>query len=367
MSSGEQLRSALYEVQARQGATFEDFDGAIWTMDLGDTPGEYEAIRTGGAMWDVYALVKWTVEGSDAARALQRVFTNDVGSMSDGQVRYGGFTDAEGNLLDEGTVYRRGAGHYYAFTNTDSFGAHLAEHSAGLDVVATNETAQMPLISVQGPRSREVLQGLTGTDLSSLRYFRFLTERVEVAGIPVLLSRTGFSGELGFEMIPDRENAEPLWLALAEVGVTPIGFHAVEMARVEAGLIVFGYDYEPGTRSPFDVGLDAVVALGADADFLGRDALAAVAAAPPNRFKTLRIDSPDAPEYGSDVTLDGEVVGTLTSPSVSPRLGTIGLAVLRSDVAANGNTLAVSVGGTTVTAVVDELSLYDPQKRRPRS
>jgi len=361
------VRSVLYDVQARQGAHFEDFDGAIWTMDLGDPLAEYEAIRTGAGMWDVYALVKWTVDGADAASAIQRVFTNDIGSMVDGQVRYGAFTDVDGRLLDEGTVYRRAADRYFVFTNSSGFGEHLRQHSPDATLTITNRTQQMPLISVQGQRSRELLQSLTAFDLSTLRYFRFVTERVEVAGYPVWLSRTGFSGELGFELIPDRDDAEPLWLALAKAGVRPIGFSGVEIARIEAGLIVHDYDYHAGDRSPFDVGLDGVVALASGADFLGRDALVSAANSPKHRFKTLRIDGDQAPEYGSEVTLGGEVVGTLTSPTVSPRLGTIGLAVLLRDVASNGTRLSVAVGNTTVGAVVDELALYDPQKRRPRA
>jgi len=366
VSDGEQLRSVLYDIQARQGGRFEDFDGSIWTMDLGDPHGEYEAIRTSAGMWDVYALVKWTIDGPDAAGAIQRVFTNDVGSIVDGQVRYGGFTDADGCLLDEGTVYRRGADSYFVFTNSDSFGEHIRMHSPDADVSVTNRTVDMPLISVQGPQSRELLQSVTDFDLSTLRYFRFATEKVMVAGVPVWLSRTGFSGELGFELIPERNDAERLWLALAEAGVRPIGFSAVEIARIEAGLIVYGYDYEPGQRSPFDVGLDGVVAFDRGVEFLGREHVAAAASTPRNRFKTLRINSDVAPEYGCDVTLGGEVVGTLTSPTVSPRLGTIGLAVLHSEVASNGTRLNVPVGEAPVSAVVDELALYDPTKRRPR-
>lgn len=356
------VRSVLYDVQEQQGGTFDDFDGWIWTLDFGDVPGEYEALRSGVGMWDVYALVKWEVTGPDARSALQRGFTNDLSSQQVGQVRYGAFVDEHGLLLDEGTVYRRGEQSYYTFTNSDGFDAFVRGHSPDADVTIVNRLPEMPLISVQGPRSREVLQSLSDVDLSALPYFRFATQPVKVAGTEVFLSRTGFSGELGFEMIPARAEAESLWSALADAGVRPVGYNAIDIARVEAGLIVHGYEYTPGERTPFDVGLDAVVSLRDDVHYQGKEALQALAAAPPRRLKTLRIDG-DLPEPGVGVSRDGAPVGTLTSPTESPRFGVIALAVLDAPAADNGTEL--SVDGCRAT--VADLSIFDPDKRKPRA
>jgi len=366
-TDGEPIRSVLYDVQARQGGVFEDFDGWVWTVDLGDTLGEYEAIRSGAAMWDVYALVKWEVVGPDAGEAIQRVFTNDLSTQQVGQVRYGAFCDGAGALLDEGTVFKVNDEHYFVFTNGHDFSDHLTDWSTGLSVAIADLTHEMPLISVQGPRSREILQTLTDVDLADLRYFRFLPQRVDVAGVPVWLSRTGFSGELGFELIPTRGDAERLWQVLTDAGVRPVGSSAVEIARIEAGLIIYSFDYDPGQRTPYDLGLDRMVATGSDVVFLGKDPLTSLAAAPPNRLKTLRLDGVDLPEYGTDVLQGGQVVGTLTSPTDSPRFGIIGLAVLPTELAGGGTELEVVVGDQTVTATVADLSIYDPQKVKPRS
>ena len=150
------------------------------------------------------------------------------------------------------------------------------------------------------------------------------------------------------------------------IGAVPYGVDVVEPLRIEAGMIVTDYDYEAHQRTPYDLGLDRLVALGAAGSFMGKEALREVAAAPPNRFKTLRLEGEELPEYGAAVTKDGEDVGVLTSPATSPAFGPIGLAILRSDVAADGTTVDVALGAGTIGATVDELAIVDPEKRRPR-
>jgi aminomethyltransferase len=150
-------------------------------------------------------------------------------------------------------------------------------------------------------------------------------------------------------------------------GATIFGNAAVEIARIESGMIVAGVEYESGGGTPYDVSFDRLVALDKDVEFLGKEALREVAADPPNRLKTLRLEASEAPEYGAEVSKDGEFVGTLTSPAESPRFGVIGLAKLRSDVANEGSKLDVALGEGTAAATVDHVSVYDPEKRRPRS
>jgi aminomethyltransferase len=223
---------------------------------------------------------------------------------------------------------------------------------------------------VQGPGSRDLLGKLTDADLSSLRYFRFLPERAEVAGVPAWVLRTGFSGELGFELIPDRDRAVELWRALGEAGVRPFGLDAVELLRVEAGLVIVALDYEPGSTSPYDVGLDRCIVLDEGSGLVGLDALRTTSAAPPRRFKTVMVQGGQVPEYGAEVYRGDELVGTLTSPVDSPRFGVIGLAVLDSEHAHNGNVLEVAVGedgAGRAKGTVTDLSIHDPDKRKPRS
>jgi aminomethyltransferase len=356
------IRSVLYDVQERQGGTFDDFGGWIWTLDFGDILGEYEALRSGAGMWDVYALNKWLVTGPDAVSALQHGFTNNLSTQQVGQVRYGAFIDENGLLLDEGTIYRRADGSYFAFTNTDTFDSYVRGHSPDADVSLVNKLPEMPLVSVQGPRSREILQSLSDFDFSTLPYFRF-TEPITVAGFEVFISRTGFSGELGYELIPARGDAEPLWLALADAGVRPVGFNAIDIARIEAGLIVFESEYEPGELTPFDLGMDRMVSFAPDIDYLGKATLQQIAEQPPHRLKTLQLGAGALPEGGSEVTKGGSVVGKVTAATGSPRFGTIALAILDTAAATNGT--EVQVAG--LTATVAELSIFDPTKAKPRA
>src|SRR5215470_6578060 len=203
----EPVRSVLYDVQAAAGATFRDEDGWLWTDSVGSDLAGYEAVRDGLAIWDIYPLVKFQISGPGAGAAIQRVFTADLRHQRPATVKYGTFVDDDGLMIDEGTVFKHSEPRFWVFTNAEETGEHLRAHAAGLDVTVTNSTLEMPLISAQGPRSRAILQSLTPADLSALRYYTFIPERVPVAGVQTWLSRTGFSGELGFELIPDPSGA----------------------------------------------------------------------------------------------------------------------------------------------------------------
>jgi aminomethyltransferase len=183
----------------------------------------------------------------------------------------------------------------------------------------------------------------------------------------VWLSRTGFSGELGYELFLRPEAAPAVWEAVHDAGAVPYGVDIIEPIRVEVGMIVTDYDYEAHERTPFDLGLDRVVALDGPGEFMGKAILRDIAQDPPNRFRTIRLPDGDLPEYGSAVTIGGEEVGVLTSPAASPRLGNIGLAILRADVAAEGTVVDVAMGDGSVSGTVDVLAVYDPDKQRPRS
>lgn len=359
------VRSVLHEVQEARGATFRDDGGWWWTESFGDHPAGYEAVRGGAAIWDVYPMVKTVVTGPDAQAAIQRIFTRDLTTQKPGQVRYGPFVDEDGFLVDDGTVYKHADDLWWVLSNTE-LGDWWTEQVQGLDFHLELSTHEMPLISLQGPKSRQILQSLTETDLSTLRYFTFLTEKVTVAGVPTWLMRTGFSGEIGFELIPSRDGAVPLWNALCGAGAVPMGLDTLEPVRLEAGLIVYEQDYFPGESTPYDVSLDRLVALDSDVEFLGKAKLAQIASAPPKRFKTLVIEGTDLPEEGAHVLRDGTAVGTLTSRIISPQFGLIAFAQLDTAVSDDGTKLEVALGDATVPATVAELSIKDPTKALAR-
>ena len=182
-----------------------------------------------------------------------------------------------------------------------------------------------------------------------MRYFRFLPEPVTVGGVPVWLSRTGFSGELGFELFLRPEHADDLWAAVEAAGATPYGVEVIEPLRVETGMIVTDYDYAEHERTPYDLGMDRVVALGAPGAFMGKDRLRS-RSRPTHRTASRRCawTATRSPSTALRSRATGEEVGVLTSPAISPKLGNIGLAILRSDVAVDGGAVEVALGDGTV-------------------
>ena len=364
MESGS-IKSPFYESAAALGATFMEEAGWYWTEGFGDSDAEYRAVREDLGVWDVSPLNKWEFRGPDALAAAQRLHTNNIAGLEVGQVRYGAFCDADGLMVDDGTVFRLGD-RVWVMTNGSDHVEHFTEVTEGLDVVIEAVTRSMPHIGLQGPRSKEALTPLCEADISGLRYFRFVPEKTKVAGIPCWVSRTGFGGELGYELFCDPDNAADLWdVAVSRMKATPFGVGVIETLRVEAGLIVLDYDYEAHERTPYDMSLDSLVALD-KADFFGKEALTKVAQDPPRRFKTLRLDTERLPDYGVEVSHESETVGTLTSPAQSPRFGPIALAVIDKAVAADRTRLEVGTGEGMITATVAPLAVYDPEKKRPR-
>jgi aminomethyltransferase len=253
---------------------------------------------------------------------------------------------------------------------------HFRRITSQFQVQIEDATARLPHLQVQGPRSRELLQALTDADVAGLRYFRFFPEPVTVAGIPgCWVSRTGYSGELGYEIYCQPEHAEALWQALLDqggaLGLRPYGLAAVESLRIEAGLIFIGYDYFQGLTSPFHMNLDRMIKLDG-AGFHGKAALQAeLEAGITHRMVTLVIQGEEAPDYDTPVLQHGRGVGRLTSPSAgrSPTVDRIiGMACVEAELAEPGTRVEVTLpDGRLAPAVVDRYPIYDPEKRRPRA
>ena len=366
-------------VQRRMGGQFAEWEGWDWISDFGDAVGEHHAVRETVGMWDESPLQKWLFRGPDALAAADYCFTSDIAGLQVGQVRYGAFCDERGRMLGDGTVYNTGdtESGILVVTALSTDGDHFRRvcGEKGLEVEVVERTAEMPHLQLQGPRSRELLASLTNIDLDSLRYFRFL-ENVTIGGVPdCLVSRTGYSGELGYEIYTSPENAERLWGALLDpgqsLGLRPYGLAAVESLRIESGLIFIGFDYFPAYTSPYHMNLDRMIKLEKDG-FHGQEALAAEhAAGITHRMTTLVIAGEEAPEYNTPVYRHGREVGRLLSPSAgrSPTVDRlIGMACIEAELIEVGTPLEVALSdGRTVPALVDAYPIYDPEKKRPRA
>jgi aminomethyltransferase len=371
------LRTAFDAIQRRLGGTFAEWEGWDWISDFGDPVAEHHAVRESVGIWDESPLRKWWVRGPDALKAADYCFTSDMAGLAAGQARYGPFVDEYGRMLGDGVVFRGDDDeNVLVVTALDTDGDHFRQICAGMDVEIEDHTLELPHIQVQGPRSRELLAAVTDADVEGLKYFRWIPQPVTVCGVDnCYIARTGYSGELGFEVYVPREGAERVWQGLldqgADVGIRPYGLAAVESLRIEAGLIFLGYDYFPGVTSPFHVNLDRMIKLD-KGDFHGKDALAReLEQGITHRMVTLVIAGEDAPDYNTPVLSNGRGVGKLTSPSAgrSPTVDkVIAMASIEAELAKPGTQVEVTLqDGRLVPAVVDSFPIYDPDKTRPRS
>jgi aminomethyltransferase len=250
---------------------------------------EYNAVRTTAALFDVSPLFKYQLRGRDAGRLLDRVVTRDVSKCRVGQVLYTVWCDDDGKIIDDGTLARV-AEDSYRLTSAIPTLDWLEDNALGLDVEIEDVTHDFGALALQGPTSRSLLQALTDTDLAGLGYFGLV--ECELAGMPVRISRTGYTGDLGYEIFLEARYGERVWDALAETGVAynlqPAGAVALDVVRIEAGLLLIEVDFvssvetifEVQKSTPFELGLGFTVKLG-KGHFIGRDALRKEKAAGP--------------------------------------------------------------------------------------
>ena len=244
---------------------------------------EYHAIRNTAALLDVSPLYKYLVTGPGAARLLDRVVTRDVAAMAPGHVMYTTWCDSAGKVIDDGTVARL-SDTRFRMTSADPSYRWLHENAVSLDVAIEDVSESTAALALQGPSARTVLEALIDSPLADLKYFRLTS--ASARGVPLTISRTGFTGDLGYEVWMDASHALTIWDALIETGtpygITPTGMLALDVARIEAGLMLADVDYVSAhkalipaqTSSPYELNLGWTVKL-AKEHFVGRDALAA--------------------------------------------------------------------------------------------
>jgi len=243
---------------------------------------EYWAIRDAAALIDITPLMKYIIEGPDAAKLLHRMTPRDIHKMTAGQVAYTGWCDDEGRMLDDGTISRL-ADDKFRLTSAEPSLRWLSMNAIGMDVRITEVTDKIAALSLQGPKSRAILNRVCKKSLDKLKYFRLMENTL--ADVPVTISRTGYTGDLGYEIWMDAGAALTVWDALIaagnDYGIVPCGILAMDMARVEAGLFMLDVDYTAtnhawiaGQKStPFELGLGWAVNLDKPGYFVGRRAL----------------------------------------------------------------------------------------------
>ena len=330
---------------------------------------EYHAIRFSAALFDITPLCKYRVSGPDAAKLVNRVITRRVDRIKPMRAIYTPWCDHDGRVLDDGTVALLADGSYF-WTAAEPQHGWLDAASEGLNVTIEDLTERLCALSLQGPCSRDVLSSAVGRDMSDLPFFG--RADVTIGGVPVSISRTGYSGDLGYELWIPFEQALPVWDALIKAGenytLRVAGMEALDVARLEAGLIMAGVDYHSGRTarhpslavSPYEIGMDRLVDLDKPA-FIGKRALMDEVAAggPANRLVGLELDLNvfedayldlgypiehplRAWRHVTPLTRKGETIGRATSGTFSPLLKrSIALGFLPTKHAEVGSTVSI--------------------------
>ena len=348
-------RTPLYQKHVELGARMVDFAG--YDMPLHYQEGinhEHLAVRSGAGLFDVSHMAEILVIGSDATSFLSYATLNEPGRLKLGRGQYNMLPNDTGGLIDDLYVYREGDDDYLVVANASNRAAvfgHLKALAEGRDCHVVDESDNVALIALQGPSSPLLLGRLLHDDLTDLR--RNATMTSELSGVPVTVSRTGYTGEDGFEIFCKPTDAEAVWEVLVRADATPCGLGARDTLRLEAGFPLFGHELGPDTN-PLCTPFGWVVK---DKAFFGREAMWDRPC--DRRLVGLRLLQRGIPRAGYRVLSGGEAVGEVTSGGLSPLTrDAIAFAWVNADLAAPGTELAVEIRGQSVAASVVEPPFY---------
>jgi len=353
------LRTPLYDEHRALGARIVEFGGWDMPLTYAGALEEHRAVRTRCGLFDVSHMGEVTISGPQAAAAVARLTTNDVGRLRDGHAQYALLCNERGGIIDDLIVYRLDAQRFFIVVNAANAQRDVAWMQANLTggTELRDESATWALMALQGPAAAEALGPLVQRPLAELPGFAIREDAID--GVTVRIARTGYTGEDGFEIFVPARQAAPLWRRVLEraraTGGMPTGLAARDTLRLEAGMLLCGSDMDDRT-TPWEAGLGWVVK---GADFIGRAALEPLRAHPGRRLVAFQMDEPGVPRHGQSVFRDGERAGEVTSGTKSPTLDSfIGLAYVSGPSAAPGTGLAVEMRGKRLRAHVVTKPFY---------
>lgn len=378
-------QTAFHKCFARHTRNFIEYKG-YWlpaTFSKAGPIDEYWACREKAVVIDLSPLRKFEVTGPDAEALMQYALTRDIKKLAVGQVVYTAMCYEHGGMIDDGTLLRLGKDNFRWIGGDDYGGEWLREVAENLElnVLVRSSTVQLHNVAVQGPLSRDILMDFVWTaphqpTIGELEWFRFTIGRVaDDQGVPIVISRTGYTGELGYEIWCHPKHAETVFDALWEAGeprgLTPMGLEALDMVRIEAGLIFANYEFSDQT-DPFEAGIGFTVPLKSKTDdFIGRDALIRRKQTPARKLVGLEIESETDVLHGDCVHVGRAQIGEITSSMRSPLLKN-NIALARVDVAHSQLGAKLEIGKLDgqqkrLPATIVPFAHYDPQKTKPRS
>lgn len=350
----------FFDIHKRLGAKIVSFAG--FEMPIQYPKGilqEHMAVRERAGIFDVSHMGEVEVRGNDALAFVQKISINDASKLEPGKAQYSAMCYPDGGIVDDMLVYH--CGDYYMLVingaNVEKDIAWMRENAAGLDVQLDDVSDEINLLAIQGPLAIEALQPLTDVNLDDISYYSFTTG--QLAGVDMIISRTGYTGELGFELYfrGDTTIAEAVWNKImdagGDVGLEPVGLGARDTLRLEKGYCLYGNDIDQ-TTNPLEAGLGWITKIN-KGDFNGREAIARVKEqGVSRRLVGLKVQADKfIGRHGYTITANGEEVGTVTSGNISPILNTgIAMGYVRADLATPGTVVAISARGTEFPAEV---------------
>jgi aminomethyltransferase len=364
-------KTSLNDLHRRLGGRMVEFGG--WDMPVqypAGTMTEHLRTRTHAGLFDVSHMGEIDVRGPDAIPFVNRLTSNDAAKLVDGQAQYSAFTTPAGTVIDDLLVYRFGENRLLLVVNagtTEKDWEWIAAHRGNESVELKNVSAEYCQIALQGPDALSILQNLTTVPLDEIKYYHFTEDKVD--GVPAIISRTGYTGEDGFEVYADASKAEQLWNKILdtgkygeEFGVLPCGLAARNTLRLEAGMCLYGHEIDE-TTTLLEANLGWICKLG-KVDFIGRERLAKQKEEGIKRkLVGFEVTDRGIARDGQDVIVDGQRVGQVTSGSPAPFLKkNIGMAYVPVESAGVGGAIEVDVRGKPVRAQIVPVPFY----KRPK-
>lgn len=361
-------RSPLHEIHRSLGARMITFGGWEMPVSYSGIREEHSAVRRSVGLFDVSHMGEVIVEGREAAQAIQYLTCNDLKRLAPEKCQYTGLLNSEGKFIDDIIVYPLSENRFFLCVNAANTEKDFVwiRQRCPETVQVHNESEQWALLAIQGPQSEQVLQKLVPTHLSKMGRFAFCECPIE--GTSILLSRTGYTGEDGFEIYVPISHAASLWNQILEVGegesIQPCGLGARDTLRLEAAYPLYGHEISDEI-SPFEANLSWIVRLNGD-DFIGKSALEKMRTEDPKRkLIGFVMDDPSIPRQGYEITAGHTPLGQVVSGTYSPTLAVgIGTGFVPQNEASPGNKIDIDIRGKKRKATVIQLPFYRPEKRQ---
>ena len=362
-------RTPLYETHRSLGGKLIDFGGWELPVQYSGIIEEHRQVRTAAGIFDVSHMGEITVKGRDAERFLQKLVTNDISNTKDFQVVYSPVCYSDGGIVDDLLVYKYNSGNYLLVVNASNTGkdfAWMLQNAEG-EVELENVSAAYAQIAIQGPKAEAVLQRLTDFNLGEIRFYHFKPD-VMVAGVNTIVSRTGYTGEDGFEVYFPAEYAALIWKKLMETGkedgLAPAGLGARDTLRFEAALPLYGQEISRDV-SPLEAGLGKFVKLDKQV-FIGKEALASQKEKGiPRKLVGFEMLDRGIPRSHYDVQVNGASIGFVTTGSYSPTLAkNIGLALIDSTYAGEGTVIDILIRDRALKGKVVKIPFYSKKYKK---